>query len=377
MITVLEFPLPSRDEFETVVRELTEQVDVEFDDSIPDACLGLSLEEGENAVSLQLIENQSLNRESLIQMKRSMVRKTGFMDIIEPEPLENLGGLENAKKYVFNRLKAWEKGNENLPKLRSILLIGIPGTGKTLFAKVLASIFNWPLAVADIGAMKGGIVGETEKKTRTFTKMADALGKAIILIDEIEKGFAGASGQLTDSSGVSQGQLGHFLSWSQERKSEAVLVATVNRIEGLPPEFLRAGRWDALFFVNFPNEEERKEIIDIMNRKWKSNIPNDEKTIERLEGWTGSEIEQLAKDSHFEDLDHCIESIPIIKKTKANEVKMISEYGQTIRRANGVSDKINFKKRKLDLRKVSVKPVLDEDFKAKITKTIKNEEEDY
>jgi SpoVK/Ycf46/Vps4 family AAA+-type ATPase len=221
--------------------------------------------------------------------------------------------------------------------------------------------------------MKGSLVGETEKKTRSFTKIVDAIGPCIILLDELEKAFAGASGQLTDSSGVSQGQLGYFLTWMQERKSEAVLVATVNRIDCLPPEFLRAERWSSLFFVDFPNREERKIIIDIMNRKWKSNLPNDEEMIEKLEGFTGAEISQLAQDSHFDILEECITNIPLIKKTKAYEIKAILEYGKQIRKANGVSEKISFKKRKIELRKEPKTTMLDDDFKLKLTKKIREE----
>jgi AAA+ superfamily predicted ATPase len=338
MITVLEFALPTKEEFRKIVKDFAEQVEVDYDENVADACIGLSLEEGENAVALQLVKEHKLDKKSVLETKRIMIRKTGFMDIIEPEQMDSVGGQEKGKNYIFLRKEAWEPGNESKPKMKAMLLGGIPGSGKTLFGKAAASVFNVPLVKVDIGAMKGGIVGETEKKTRLATKTIDAIGPCIVLIDEIEKAFAGTGkSDYVGDSGVSKGQLGHFLTWMQDRTSEAVIIATANSVASLPDEFLRAGRWDAIWFVDFPNFEERKEIVSIMNKKWKAELPIDDVFIDSLEHWTGAEIEQLAKDSHFESVENCIENIPILWNFRRKEMEAIQEWGKTVRKANGTS----------------------------------------
>jgi len=345
MITVLEFNLPSKEDFRKIVKDFAEQVEVEYDESVADACIGLSLEEGENAVALQLVREHKLDKTSVLETKRGMIKKTGFMDVIEPTQMEDVGGLENLKQYIMARKVAWEIGNENKPKLRSMLLIGIPGVGKSLIGKAIATIFNVPLINVDIGAMKGGIVGETEKKSRLATKTIDAFSNSVCLLDELDKAFAGTgNNSYVGDSGVGKGQLGHFLTWMNDRKSEAIVVATANDISGLPSEFLRAGRWDAIWFVDFPNFEERKEIVEIMNRKWKSELSIEDSFIESLENWTGAEIEQLAKDSHFESIETCMANIPILYKFRKKEMEAIQEFGKTVRKANGVSTRQNGKR---------------------------------
>lgn len=166
---------------------------------------------------------------------------------------------------------------------------------------------------------------------------------------EIEKAFSGSTQNL--DSGVSSGMLGYFLTWMQERQSEGILVATANDLMRLPPEFLRSGRWDSIFFVDLPNHEEIKFIIDIMNRKYHSHLPTDTNFCKRLEkeGWTGAEIEQLAKDSHFEDIEHCIENIPILSKFKKADMEKVREKAEQFRRANTRKKVINTNVRRLRL----------------------------
>jgi SpoVK/Ycf46/Vps4 family AAA+-type ATPase len=157
---------------------------------------------------------------------------------------------------------------------------------------------------------------------------------------EVEKALSGSTGQSLDG-GTSAGQLGHLLTWLQERNSEAILVATSNDITLLPPEFLRAGRWDAMFFVGFPNVSERKSIISIMNRKWGSELPETDEFAAKLDKFSGAEIEQVAKDSHFyENLDEVIKKVPRIWDSKREVVERIMKFGATIRNASKV-DKVD------------------------------------
>jgi SpoVK/Ycf46/Vps4 family AAA+-type ATPase len=318
----------------------------------------MSQEEIENVLSLSMIEHRCFNIKTILDRKRQIIRATGFMDFIHPEPIDQLGGLENLKDYIFKRKVAFEP-NSNKPKLRSILIVGFPGTGKSLAVKCVSSIFDWPGISLDVGSLKGGLVGETEKNTRIACKTIDAFGKAVVMLDEIEKAFAGGNkGSSTGDSGVSAGMLGYFLTWMQERTSEGILIATANDLDKLPPEFLRAGRWDTVFFVDLPNRGEIKSIIQIMNGRYNSELPNDTKFIERLfnEGWTGAEIEQLAKDSHFDSIDVALKNIPLLSTMRKNDMNEIRNKAKLYRKASaedilGKESDVTLAKGKLNLSK--------------------------
>jgi SpoVK/Ycf46/Vps4 family AAA+-type ATPase len=304
----------------------------------------------ENALALSLMEYKKFDIKSILDRKRQIIKATGFMDFMNPEPIENLGGLDKLKDYIYKRKGAFVEGSVK-PKLRSVLLVGFPGTGKSLAAKCMASIFDWPLIQLDIGAMKGGIVGETEKNVRLATKTIDAFGKAILLIDEIEKALAGASGQNLDS-GVSAGMLGTLLTWFQERTSEGIVVATANDLNKLPPEFLRAGRFDTIFMVDTPNETEIKFIIEIMNRRYHSKLPTDAEFCKQLEeeGWSGAEIEQLAKDSHFDELEEAMNNIPLLSEFRKDDMAEIRKKARQFRAASSKGNPIR--------KKIQLKPKL-------------------
>ena len=269
--------------------------------------------------------NQNVKREKIVKIKKFGFEKT--YDIIMKAPYHN---------YVANGMV-------------------VHNTGKSLAAKCMASIFDWPLIQLDVGAMKGGIVGETEKNVRLATKTIDAFGKAILLIDEIEKALAGASGQNLDS-GVSAGMLGTLLTWFQERSSEGIVVATANDLNKLPPEFLRAGRFDTIFVVDTPNETEIKFIIEIMNRRYQSKLPTGEEFCKQLEEeqWTGAEIEQLAKDSHFDDLETAMNNVPLLADFRKDDIEEIRKKAKQFRAASSKGGSI---RKKLPLKqKLVVKP---------------------
>ena len=262
-IPIIDFNLPTKEEITELITNLAKgaeaecknkkEYDFSFSNDIIEMCMGLSYEEIENILALSLIEKKKFDLNVVLERKKHIIKATGFMEFIQPEPIENLGGLENFKQYIYKRKEAFEEKDWK-PKLKSVLLLGLPGTGKSLSVKCVASIFNWPAIVLDIGATKGGLVGETEKNIRHATKVIDSMGRVIVCIDEIEKSLGGTKNNL--DSGVSQGMVGHLLTWFQERKSEGILMATANNIDALPPEMLRAGRWSAIFFVDAPNEKE-------------------------------------------------------------------------------------------------------------------------
>ena len=213
-----------------------------------------------------------------------MIRRTGLMEFWPPVPIDQVGGLNLFKHYLTNRMKAFEPGNEHLPKPKAILLVGIPGTGKSLSCKAAASILNWPLIRLDVSALKGSLVGESERKIRQATATIDAFGKAVVWLDEIDKGFSGVKSSGQTDGGTTSSMFGHFLTWMQETQSPVLVMATANNIKELPPEFMRAGRFDAMFFVDIPTITERREIIHIMNTRYGSEIPED--FAENLQGWS-------------------------------------------------------------------------------------------
>ncbi|MFA7287267.1 MAG: AAA family ATPase [Melioribacteraceae bacterium] len=337
----IDYSLPSLSAFQGMVENF-KQYGLPIENDIACSCLGLGYEETENSLALQAIETKEITRQGVLSARKALIEKTGFMSIARPENMESVGGMEEAKRFLSARMKAFDPGNEHMPRLRSILLVGVPGCGKSLFAKALANIMQADLIQADAGAMKGGLVGETEKKTRLFTKTVDSIGKCVVLLDEIEKMLSMGSGD----SGTSKGQVGHFLSWFNDRASDSVIVATSNDLSSLPPEFLRPGRWDAIFFVGFPNLQERKAIIEIMNKKHNSKL--DCSIASKLEQWTGAEIEQLAKDSHFEEIEEIIASMPTMQKTRKDDIKRTMEQAKHYRNAS-TSDSGKEITRKLNL----------------------------
>jgi len=331
----VDFKLPVALDFLPMVQNFAGQIKQELTEqeakNISENCLGLSYDEAENAIALEIVKSGEITIEAVYQAKEGIINNSGLMRIQKPESLENIGGLEPLKNYFESRLQAYQPENEHMPKLKAILLVGVPGCGKSLFSKALASVFNRLLISANISNLKDSLVGNTEKNTKRFTETVDSIGDCIVHLDEIEKMFS--SGQ--SDSGTSKGQLGHFLTWMNDRESQAIIVATSNNLSELPAEFLRSGRWDCIFFVDYPNIDERKIIIEIMNRKHHANLPVS--LAGSLENWSGAEIEQLAKDSHFDDIDYLIKNQPILWKTNREKIEDIKSKAKSYRSANGKS----------------------------------------
>jgi AAA+ superfamily predicted ATPase len=331
--TVLDFALPSPQELFGIQEELGASVKVLPNPEAVEAARGLTEFEAETAFALSLVVKKSFCPEVITEQKKQMIRRTGLMEFWPPVPVDQVGGLEMFKQYVINRMKAYEVGNENLPKPKALLLVGIPGTGKSLSCKAAASILNWPLIRLDISALKGSLVGESERKIRQATATIDAFGKAVVWLDEIDKVFSGIKSSGRTDGGTTSGMFGHFLTWMQETRSPVLVMATANNISELPPEFLRAGRFDAMFFVDIPTLAERSEIIRIMNARYGSQIPLEYGGS--LQGWSGAEIEQLAKDSLFDGLQAAFESIVPLSRTMKEDIAALREWAKTrARKAN-------------------------------------------
>jgi MoxR-like ATPase len=330
---VLDFRLPSRDELRLIQQELGESVGVDVVEEAVEAALGLTEFESETAFALSLVLKKRFCSQVITEQKMQMIKRTGLMEFWPPVPVDLVGGLDLLKQYLNNRKKAFEAGNEHLPRPKALLLVGIPGTGKSLSCKAAASIFNWPLIRLDISALKGSLVGESERRIRQATATIDAFGKGVVWLDEIDKGFAGVKSSGNTDGGTTASMFGHFLTWMAETTSPVLVMATANNIQELPPEFMRAGRFDAMFFVDIPTTKEREKIIGIMNSRYGSEIPDEYAT--QLNSWTGAEIEQLAKDSLFDGLEDALKSIVPLSKTMKEDISALQNWATTrARKAN-------------------------------------------
>jgi len=236
--------------------------------------------------------------------KAQTVKKNGLLEVVEvKDTLSNIGGLDLLKTWLLRRKNAFGKKamEYRLPCPKGLLIIGIPGTGKSLTAKATASVFGRPLLKLDAGRLYGGLVGESEANIRSVIQTAEAISPCILWVDEIEKGFSGSRSSGSTDGGTASRVFGTFISWMQERTAPVFIVATANDVSQLPPEFLRKGRWDDLVFIDLPNRIEREAIWRIQVVKYGRNPDSFDtnRLADLSEGWTGAEIEQAFIDALY------------------------------------------------------------------------------
>lgn len=349
LFTLIDLPFPNEEALLSLQVELGKSVRVEPNVDSVKAARGLTEFEAETAFALSLIREGCFSPKVIAGAKGQMIRKSGLMEFWEPADINDVGGLENLKAYIRNRAKAFQPGNEQLPRPKGILLVGIPGTGKSLSCKATASLLNWPLIRLDIGALKNSLVGESERRMRQATQVIDAFGEAIIWLDEVEKAFSGSRSSGDTDGGAMAGMLAHFLTWMAETSSPVLVMATANDISKLPPEFIRAGRFDGTFFVDLPTSSERREIITIMNERYRTDIPTN--YAENLMGFTGAEIEQLVKDSLFDGLEEALSAIVPLSKTMREEITSLREWAKSRARPANTPEEVFDKRKVRTLRK--------------------------
>jgi SpoVK/Ycf46/Vps4 family AAA+-type ATPase len=269
------------------------------------SALGLTVDEAENVFAKSLVEVKRFDPAIIIQEKEQIIRKSGILEYYHSnEHFDNIGGLEHLKEWLTIRKRGFsEKAREyGLPFPSGLLLIGIPGTGKSLTAQAVASLWKLPLLRFDVGKVFGGVVGESERNIRHAIKTAESVSPSLLWIDEIEKGFAGVqSSNLTDA-GTTSRVFGTFITWLQEKKKPVFVIATANNVNQLPPELMRKGRFDEIFFLDLPSPNEREDIFSIHIKKRGREIAKfDLKTLVGLsKGYSGAEIEQTIVTSMFE-----------------------------------------------------------------------------
>jgi ATP-dependent 26S proteasome regulatory subunit len=355
----IDYKLPTQNEIKEEVITFLTNYNVKATkkevDAISSICSGMTIAEIQGSLSIALVNEESgIDLEILKQEKAKMVRKSGLLEWIrDTETINEVGGLEHLKEwftrvaFVYKNLSKAIKFGLKVPK--GCLITGVPGTGKTLSAKAIATLFEVPLFRLDVGRLFSSLVGETEKNTRELFKLIEAVSPAVILIDEIEKAFAGLESSSSSDSGVTARLIGSFLYFMQEKKAPSFFVCTSNDITKLPPEMLRKGRFDEIWYVGLPNAAERSSIWKIHLRKTGRN-PDKYKVddfVSLTEGFTGSEIEAVIQEAlcncfySQKDLDNS-ELIKVINKTtplsklEAPKIKALEEWANKfrVRRAN-------------------------------------------
>ncbi len=241
--------------------------------------------------------------ERIIKRKRSLLQSGGILQQVEQVvSIDEVGGYDNLKQWLrLRRAAQGEAGRRyGLERPRGMLLLGVPGSGKSFCAKAVAAAWQRPLVRLDAGALYDRFVGESESRLRSALTQAEAMAPVILWIDEIEKAFASAAGRSTDG-GLSQRMFGSLLTWMQEHTAAVFIVATANDIEALPPELLRKGRFDEIFFVDLPNESVRRRILEIHLAKRKRDpAAFDCRSLARLsDGYSGSELEECLRAAIF------------------------------------------------------------------------------
>jgi SpoVK/Ycf46/Vps4 family AAA+-type ATPase len=285
-ITCVDMPLPSFDELFTFaqsfrrIRSLEATHSDEELNELASQALGMTLFEFESALSLSYTKFKQLRLESVQQTRQQLIKKNGLLDIYHSnEGFEAVIGLDRLKTFAKTMIESGQG--------RGILILGVPGTAKSHFAKCLGKESGRPTVVFDPGRQMGSLVGDTERRTREALKTIDAQGKCIVFIDEIEKALSGSNSSTNDTA---VRQFGTILQWMNDRSSDSYIIATANDISSLPAAFLRAERWDAIFFVDLPTADESDELLSHFCQMYQ--LPP---SFITLEDYTGAEIKSLCR----------------------------------------------------------------------------------
>lgn len=352
-ITLFDVPLPSSEEIYSLIHEFVKEQEITVDEDTANE-LALSFK-GLNEFQIRQILNLAYqdggcidkdDEELILKGKEQFIKKSGMLEIVSfSERPEDIGGLENLKDWLHRKARVFANLDKairfgvDVPK--GLLIVGMPGCGKSLTAKATASFFHLPLVRLDIGRLLGKYVGDSESNLRRALKLAEAISPCVLWIDEIEKAFAGV-GSGGGGNEVTTRLFGQFLTWMQEKESTVFIVATANSME-LPPEFWRRGRFDERFFVDLPNEQEREQILNIHLKKrgkWNRDI-NTAEVAKQMAEYCGADIEAVVQGTveaaflegretiRTEDLQKVRQKIKIADQTKNREklLAKVDEHG--------------------------------------------------
>lgn len=312
-VTILEMDYLDTEEIKDIIRNFMKEnpflpkIEESLLEEFSLAFKGLTEFEILNLLALSCADDGELTRKDLrliFEQKQQMIKKAGILEMIPlKETIDDIGGLENLKEWFVRKAKVYKnmekakKYGVDMPK--GVLIVGVPGCGKSLNAKAAANLFEVPLLRLDMGRLMGKYVGESEGNLRNAIALAEAISPCVLWIDELEKAFAGIGG-FGGAAEVTTRLFGNFLTWLQEKESPTFVVATANDITQLPPELLRKGRFDEIFYVGLPNALEREKIFQIhINKRRPQDLRNIRITdlVSYTEGFSGADIEGVVKDA--------------------------------------------------------------------------------
>lgn len=313
-ISLIDFPLPNQKEISKSLWHMVDSIKKQAslpdlpkttkanEDQIVKAASGLTLVDAQKAFAKSLVLHKKFHIPTILKEKKQIIRKRGTLEFFEPKvSMDNVGGLENLVDWLKQRLLAFSPAAEEygLPAPRGILTLGLPGVGKSLMAKAAASLYQMPLLRLDFGRLFGSLVGESESRVREALALAEIVSPSFLWLDEVEKGLSGSKSSGQTDGGTTNRVVATFLTWMQEREAPVFVFATANDHTQIPTEFMR--RFDEVFFVDLPNEHERKDIFSVLLKKYKRN-PVDF-NLGDLAGasnnYSGSEIEKAIVSALF------------------------------------------------------------------------------
>ncbi len=371
--TVIEWPLPDREEIAAIMHAAVESLPDEMQknalkdpETAIDAAVGLSGEEAASCYARSLVQTRTIDPLAVAREKKRVVAREGVLEWYDPIPggMDAVGGLDALKAWLESRKNAYapEAKAYGLPAPKGALLVGIPGCGKSLTAKAIATAWGCPLLRLDLGALKSKYVGESEGNLRKALNVINSVGRCVVWLDEIEKALAGATQGGADG-GVSSDALGTVLSWMQERTGEAFVIATSNDVSALPPELLRKGRFDELWFVDLPTTKERVEIVKAALRAHNRQAAKVDclKVAEACVDFTGSEIAAIVPDALYaafadkkrqiatSDLVNAASFVVPLAKTASDKISSLREWAKGRARRATTPEASAVSKKKFDL----------------------------
>ncbi|MEM8715222.1 MAG: AAA family ATPase [Cyanobacteria bacterium P01_G01_bin.4] len=347
-VTVLEFELPTGSEIEGAITQLLgpgQSLPTAERDSLVRACQGLTLGRIRQALGKAIAQSGSLSADAvdlILEEKRQKIRQTQILEFYPASTeIADIGGLDNLKAWLLRRGSAFTERARRygLPQPRGLLLVGIQGTGKSLTAKAIAHHWHLPLLRLDIGRLFAGLVGESESRTRQLIQISEAMSPCVLWIDEIDKAFGASS---SSDGGTTGRVLATLITWMAEKTSPVFVVATANNIQVLPPELLRKGRFDEVFFVDLPTQDERQEIFEVHLGKLRSQTIRDydlSRLAYETPEFSGAEIEQAIveamhlafsqnRDFTTDDVLEAVSLMVPLARTAREQVELLQSWAQ-------------------------------------------------
>jgi len=353
LVQTVDFPYPNKNEIKTIlwgavaavegkIPNLREATVIE-EENLVNSVSGLTLLEAQFAFAKSLVLHKGWDIETLLKEKKQIIAKSGMLEFYDKTvDIDEIGGLKNLKGWIKDRKSCFGEDAKKygLPTPKGFLTIGMPGCGKSLTCKAVSSLWKMPLLRLDFGKMFHSHIGASEENIRNAIKLAESVSPCILWIDEIEKGVSGVRSSGSTDGGTSSRVFSTFLTWMQEKEAPVFVVATANDYASIPAEFLRAGRFDEIFFVNIPNRTEREEIfaVQLVKKGYDSKDFDIEDLAHMTEKYSGAEIEKsidkamlvgFAEDKRpitTKDIKKAIKAFKPLAEMRGDEFEGMSEW---------------------------------------------------